>query len=220
MRFRKSKTLEEYESYLLPKDIEKIINDFSPLENQIKTLEGKAADSYISLLCGLVESSVKTRVRDLSRQRKTEMAEEFASADARDMAQSPRYYRPWRRLFRLTPNRAMALIIDHEMQVARIKHMQQQETNDDLRGQADDLEDKYYNEAAYEEPADEQNVEEDGGNAEEEAPAAALPKKGTRAKPKDEAPKPEQEPLDGQLPGQVTIDEAMEAPTDNEGGEQ
>lgn len=142
MRNKKEKWRDE--GYLLPSDIENIIADFTPIEKQIREQEGNVSESYINLLCDLVEETIHTRICDVSWQHKTEKSKEQATVAAREYAQTPRYYRPFRRLFRLTPNRAMQLIIEHEAQAARLVHMQEQIENDDLKSRADNMEDSYY----------------------------------------------------------------------------
>lgn len=224
MKFRKGKEEEELENYLRPSDIENILNDFAPLEHQIKAEEGETANSFINLMVTLVENAIYTRVRDLSRQRKTEKEIEFASAKARDNAETPRYYRPLRRLFRLTPNEAMELINTNAEQTARLKHMQQKVQNDNLEALADEWEERYENgqpinfegdlekleEGFEEEPDEVEEPDEEGENDGAEV-VPTLPERRRRAKPA-EAPENDGE----QITGQVTIDEAIEMPSEDD----
>lgn len=175
-REKKAEAEEELENYLLPSDITDIIDDFAPIEHLIKTKQEESSDSFIDLMCGLTENAIYTRVRDLSRQRKIEKATEFASAQARDNAETPRYYRPLRRLFRLTPNRAMELIIKNAEQTARLLHMRQQVENDELEALADDWEEKYKKGQPID--FDEEEPDEDGAES-----APTLPARKQRAKP-------------------------------------
>lgn len=128
---------------MLPSDIEDIIKEFSELERQIKEQEFNCTQSYLDLLTDAVERAVKTRMREVSRQRQTEKIKEQAAADAKNRFQTPVFYRPLRRLFRKTPNRAMQLIIEQEELVARIFHLGQQINNDGLRRQAERQEEAY-----------------------------------------------------------------------------
>lgn len=160
--FKKNKKLmgeEQDDCYVLPSDIKDIIEEFSDLERQIKACELDATDSYIELLNSIVESTVRTRIKELSRQRMTEKVKERASADAKDYYQTPRYYRPLRRLFRLTPNRAMQLINEQEELVARLLHLGQQINNDELRRQLERQEKAYANGFSEEYDEDEEDVE-------------------------------------------------------------
>ncbi|MGN0824550.1 MAG: hypothetical protein ACI4MB_05740 [Candidatus Coproplasma sp.] len=179
--FKKNKKLmgeEQEDCYVLPEDIKDIIEEFSDLERQIKACENDATDSYIELLNAIVESTVRTRIKELSRQRMTEKVKERASADAKDYYQTPRYYRPWRRFFRLTPNRAMQLINEQEELVASLLHLGHQINNDELRRQLE-REQELYNNGISEDEEDvetlperkartkteEENEEEQGGQA-------------------------------------------------------
>lgn len=141
MRDKKANNTEE--CYLLPSDIEDIINEFSELERQIKAQELNCTESYLEILTDAVERAVKTRMREVSRQRQTEKIKEQATADAKNGYQTPVYYRPLRRLFRKTPNRAMQLIVEQEELIARIMHLGQQINNDALRRQAERQEEAY-----------------------------------------------------------------------------
>lgn len=229
-RRKKAEEDEELENYLLPSDIANIIDEFSELEHNIKAEESETPDTFIDLMCGLVENAIYTRVRDLSRQRKIEKITEFASAQARDEAETPRYYRPWRRLFRLTPNTAMELINANAEQTARLKHMQQQVENDKLKALADDWDEKYKSgqpinfkeddgEEYEEEPAEEgeepeevEEAEESDGDEEPQEPeevAPTLPERKRRAKPSEREPSKEDD-------GQITIDEAIETQSEDE----
>lgn len=233
MKIRKCKEEEKLENYLRPSDIENILNDFAPLEHQIKAEEGETANSFINLMVTLVENAIYTRVRDLSRQRKTEKEIEFASAQARDNAETPRYYRPLRRLFRLTPNEAMEQINTNAEQTARLKHMQQKVRNDNLKALADEWEERYENgqpinfeedleklEDGFEEEEEPDEVEEadeveepdEEGENEGAEVVPTLPERRRRAKPA-EAPENDGE----QITGQVTIDEAIEMPSEDDG---
>ena len=150
---------EQEDCYVLPSDIKDIIEEFSDLERQIKACELDATDSYIELLNAIVESTVRTRIKELSRQRMTEKVKERASADAKDYYQTPRYYRPLRRFFRLTPNRAMQLINEQEELVARLLHLGQQINNDELRRQLEREEKAYKDGFSEEYDEDEEDVE-------------------------------------------------------------
>lgn len=181
--FKKNKKLmgeEQEDCYVLPSDIKDIIEEFSDLERAIKACENDATDSYIELLNAIVESTVRTRIKELSRQRMTEKVKERASADAKDYYQTPRYYRPLRRFFRLTPNRAMQLINEQEELVARLLHLGQKINNDNLRKQLEREEQAYFSEVDDEDEEDvetlperkvrsakteEENEEEQGGQA-------------------------------------------------------
>lgn len=180
--FKKNKKLmgeEQEDCYVLPSDIKDIIEEFSDLERAIKACENDATDSYIELLNAIVESTVRTRIKELSRQRMTEKVKERASADAKDYYQTPRYYRPLRRFFRLTPNRAMQLINEQEELVARLLHLGQKINNDNLRKQLEREEQAYFSEVDGEDEEDvetlperkvrsaktEENEEEQGGQA-------------------------------------------------------
>lgn len=158
------------ECYLLPSDIEDIINEFSELERQIKAQEFNCTQSYLDLLTDAVERAVKTRMRELSRQRQTEKIKEQAAADAKNRYQTPVFYRPLRRLFRKTPNRAMQLIVEQEELIARIMHLGQQINNDALRRQAERQEEDYIRATAV-------NIEEPTTASEE---ATSLPVKKSR----------------------------------------
>lgn len=213
-RGKKQEADEDLENYLLPQDIEDIINDFVPLEHAIKLQESETTGSFIDLMCGLVENAIYTRVRDLSRQRKIEKVTEFASAQARDDAQTPRYYRPWRRLFRLTPNEAMELINNREKQTARLLHLRQQVDNDNLEKIANDWELKYESGQPINFDGDEEETEEEV----DEEVAPTLPVRKRRAKPPEQEPSEEK---DGdRIEGQITIEEATEAPSDDEEDEE
>ncbi|MGN0807603.1 MAG: hypothetical protein ACI4MN_04050 [Candidatus Coproplasma sp.] len=181
--FKQNKKLmsdEEELCYLLPNDIKDIIDEFSDLERQIKTCETVASDSYINLLSDIVEITIRTRIKELSRQRMTEKIKERASADAKDYYQTPRYYRPWRRFFRLTPNRAMQLILEQEELEARKLHLQQQINNDNTRRQAEQQEELYASGLS----------EEDNDNPIEEV--ATLPIRRVRSAKPDEVNEEEQ----------------------------
>lgn len=59
--FKKNKRLlsdEEEDCYVLPSDIKSIIEEFSELELKIKACEHNTPDSYINLLCAIVESTI------------------------------------------------------------------------------------------------------------------------------------------------------------------
>lgn len=166
--FKKNKRLlsdEEEDCYVLPSDIKSIIEEFSELELKIKACEHNTPDSYINLLCAIVESTIRTRIKELSRQRMTEKVKERASAEAKDYYQTPRYYRSWRRFFRLTPNRAMQLINEQEELFAAIVHLRQQINNDNLRRQLEHERELYNN-----------------GLDEEEEDVETLPERKARAK--------------------------------------
>ena len=178
--FKKNKKLlsdEEEDCYLLPSDIKDIIDEFSDLERQIKGCEHEADDSYINLLSAIVESTIRTRIKEVSRQRMTERIKEKASAEAKDRYQTPRYYRPLRRFFRKTPNRAMELILEQEELEARELHLQQQIDNDAYRRQIEHAEEAYANGTLEE--ADE--VEPEEGQTDEEEDVAMLPVRRVRS---------------------------------------
>lgn len=184
--FKKNKKLlsaEEEDCYLLPSDIKDIIDEYSDLERQIKGCEHEADENYICLLSAIVETTIRTRIKELSRQRKTERIIETASAEAKDRYQTPRYTRPLRRFFRKTPNRAMKLILEQEELEARDLHLQQQIDNDNKRRQLEHEEEAYAN-GALEEP-DEVEAEEE--QVDEEEDVAMLPVRQVRAvKPNEE----------------------------------
>ncbi|MGN0813355.1 MAG: hypothetical protein ACI4MQ_07595 [Candidatus Coproplasma sp.] len=183
--FKKNKKLlsdEEEDCYLLPSDIKDIIDEFSDLERQIKGCEHEADENYISLLSAIVESTIRTRIKELSRQRMAEKVKEIASADAKDYYQTPRYYRSWRNWFRKTPNRAMELILEQEELEARKLHLQQQIDNDNTRRQIEQQEEEYAN--GISEEQDEVAPEEE--QTDEEEDVAMLPVRRVRSVSTDE----------------------------------
>lgn len=158
--------------YLLPSDIDDILNDFYEMENHIKAQENKVPQEYINLMISISTEAIQARVNDIIRRRKTEHMTEIATSAARDYEQTPRYYRPWWRLFMRTPNKAMQLINDREEQIARLIHLQQQIENDELEREADEKEEDYKNN-----PGDENSEEES-----DEETIATLPQRKSRDK--------------------------------------
>lgn len=166
----------ETEGYLLPSDIQEIIEEYTPIEQRIREQEGEVTDSYNGMLCDLVEESIQLQKAEMISRRKIERAKECTTEEARDYYQTPRYFRPWYRLFRRTPNYAMKLIYEQEAQIARLVHMQQQAENDGLRSKADETESSYkrYKKRETEPCGYDVSEEEDGG--------AELPARKKRAK--------------------------------------
>lgn len=189
--FKKNKKLlsnEEDDCYLLPSDIKDIIDEFSELERQIKGCEHEADENYISLLSAIVESTIRTRIKELSRQRMTERIIATASAEAKDRYQTPRYTRPLRRFFRKTPNRAMELILEQEELEARELHLQQQIDNAAYRRQIEQEEEAYANGTLEEADA----VEPEEGQTDEEEDVAMLPVRRVRSANTDQENQEEQ----------------------------
>lgn len=97
--------------YISTEDIEELHERYAPIFKTFKADED-CGDFYISVMVESTLNTLKREIEELSEQNRLDIETKNAKTAAKNDEQIPAYYRPWRRLFRRTPNRAMAAILD------------------------------------------------------------------------------------------------------------
>lgn len=123
MKQRKRK---ETKLYISTDEIEELHERYAPIFKQFAADEN-CGKFYIEAMVETTMTTLRREIEELSEANRLEIETKNAKINAANDEQIPAYYRPLRRFFRRTPNRAMAAILDEaeiaaDETLAKIEH--------------------------------------------------------------------------------------------------
>lgn len=116
----------ETKLYISTKEIEELHERYAPIFKQF-AIDQDCGEFYINAMVESTMTTLRREIEELSEANRLEIETKNAKINAANDEQIPAYYRPLRRLFRRTPNRAMAAILDEaeiaaDETLAKIEH--------------------------------------------------------------------------------------------------